>query len=281
MPAALRGRRAVVSRALRDLLRRPHRYDLGAALDLLARALDSDDPLAAGDFDRAPVRLRTWRGKAPTVVEVGEVRRAGAGSFDVTTGLFGLSAVRPDDDTADRLAHRLGAAWYAAWRAAVPWGSDLGRAVAEVADPGPVPAFAALFARPHSAAGLAWYLARRFNLVVHVISAAGDWTTAPRRTYDPAFACRLVLGPVDADRFRRLLPGGRELSALLRAARGYAGPEVRFVVTVRLEPGAGLVGRLDESALNCDMIVAGAAGLPAAELDFAACRAEEERPRTS
>jgi predicted component of type VI protein secretion system len=163
----------------------------------------------------------------------------------------------------------------------VPWGRDLWRAVGEAADPGPVPAFAALFARPRSAAGLAWYLGRRFDLPVRVAPAEGDWVAGPHRDYDPAFACQVVLGPVTAARFRRLLPGGGELPQLLRAARAYTGPEVRFTVAVLLSPTESLPARLGEATLGHDLTVAGVAGPVAAAIDFATCRAEEAGTQTS
>jgi type VI secretion system protein ImpH len=56
--------------------------------------------------------------------------------------------------------------------------------------------------------------------------------------WNPQARFLLELGPLDADTFASLLPGGRLLNDLVHLVRGYVGPTIGFAVNPRLKPEA-------------------------------------------
>lgn len=252
--------------------------DLGTTLRLLGQQCGTDDPLAGGDPDRAPIRVRAYYGGDLPVGEVAEVRRADDRRFEVVTwflnpvGAFGAMAPNVQRellhdpvagtlrDALDRVTHRLVALWYESFRGAEPDYAD------SVASPMSVTAEDVM---SPSSGGLRAALARELSLRVRVDDCIGRWAVVPMPSgrngvrFDPAYGCRIVVGPVPAEALREFAPPcGPMLLRLLTSARRFAGRGLRMEVEVRSCEGARIAACANVTGHRFDagFVLAGAEG---------------------
>lgn len=224
--------------AIEHLLANPTSYQLGPAIRLLGMAVASGSPLADGDWERAPVRIRHHLRPSIALHEVIEVHRLSESSFELVTPILnvaGVTGVVPasiwrgcsqnEIEAFERITHRLVANWYETWQRK----SD------------PEEPLVCAFHRSRSAAGLEAMLASALQLPVCAKESVGGWAYATddcgnhRLAYDANKYCELTVGPVGRITFDRLMPGKDLLHQLCRLARTYAGPEIQFRINVTLQ----------------------------------------------